>query len=580
RSLVLPLVQLSPTSPVDIHPTVLPHTSLAVYRHRQMADLDTIYSAHNEITDAGENAPQVPSTWKRTLVSLKALKERKGQRYLQHSMDSKALEQGLNCRMAIDGLFDLCEDEITSVRRAAIKALPSLCKDGPQHTIKIADVLCQLLQLDGEDLVIVQGALQTLLEQNPREVLAVLFRQGIKGELRDKTLSFINNQVVASFQTRLSEDPEIERFFVDEIQKAMSSVSDSELEAFAKIIMQTQLYQTGALDLVGLSHIYMAHITSEGRWKIVNPESIKRVLVAGKLSMPLFQRNISADPLLEFFASNILPCSEFKQLANEQRAKFLRLFADSITSGHPSPAVLSRVGRLVSDLLVMIVPAKQDGSSTVEFVQVEYLLFILNYFIKDPDLLERDELVARFRNLYNSTQIQLSRIKNEIKIASATASRDANQEAEAKRLTRIQAIHSNVHALVAEFLRPKTLRTKVILHPSWKPTPEVQPAVAKKGASNPAPRKTPNLPTKPAAKVTPGSSAKVTAQSNTRSGAMPMPQQPQNKPSHPQQQQGPSKKRKAEPESNTNQKKPKITRPHGPSTVGSTPVEIQWELSN
>lgn len=49
----------------------------------------------------------------------------------------------------------------------------------------------------------------------------------------------------------------------------MVSVSDGELEAFAKIIMQTTLYKTGALeDLAGLSHIYVAHITSEVPWNV------------------------------------------------------------------------------------------------------------------------------------------------------------------------------------------------------------------------------------------------------------------------------------------------------------------------
>jgi hypothetical protein len=128
---------------------------------------------------------------------------------------------------AIDGVFDLCEDESAlvgsfvrcspvmlgddtipvgtnalcfaltmKIRQSAIKSLPSLCKDGPQHTIKIADVLCQLLQLgmdhtlieilhcnpnltftsdnlfdavvDEQDLGVVHSALQTLLIQSPR----------------------------------------------------------------------------------------------------------------------------------------------------------------------------------------------------------------------------------------------------------------------------------------------------------------------------------------------------------------------------------------------------------------------------
>ncbi|KAK5808845.1 apoptosis inhibitory 5 [Linnemannia elongata] len=345
-----------------------------------MADLDAIYNAYNEITDAGENAPQHVEAYSQIIAGAQGTE---GTKRLAAQFIPTFFKYFPNLHSrAIDGVFDLCEDLLPVVRQAAIKSLPSICRDGPQHTIKIADVLCQLLQLDDEDLVIVQGALQTLLVQSPREVLAVLFTQGIKGvELRDKTVDFITNQVVTAFRTGLVTDPEIELFFVDEMRKAMGSVSDSELESFAKIIMQTTLYKTGALEnLTGLSHIYVAHITSEVPWNIRNPDSVKRVLVAGKLSMPLFQRNISADLLLEFFATHILPRNEFEQLTDKQRAHVLRLYTDSITTGHPSPAVLKQAGGLLGDLLVMIVPAEQDSTTPVEFAQVECLVLALNLF--------------------------------------------------------------------------------------------------------------------------------------------------------------------------------------------------------
>lgn len=57
--------------------------------------------------------------------------------------------------------------------------------------------------------------------QTTAEVLAVLFRQGVKGaDLRERTLDFITNQVVASKET-LFKDPEIEMFFLEEMQKVL-----------------------------------------------------------------------------------------------------------------------------------------------------------------------------------------------------------------------------------------------------------------------------------------------------------------------------------------------------------------------
>ncbi|KAG9067862.1 Apoptosis inhibitor 5 [Linnemannia hyalina] len=540
-----------------------------------MAELDAIYNAYNEITDAGENAPQHVEAYSQIIAGAQGtegtkrlaaqyglirigVKEENGlifiPTFFKHFPD-------LHSR-AIDGVFDLCEDLLPVVRQAAIKSLPSLCRDGPQHTIKIADVLCQLLQLDDEDLVIVQGALQTLLVQSPR---------GIKGvELRDKTMDFITNQVVTAFRTGLVTDPEIELFFVDEMRKAMGSVSDSELESFAKIIMQTTLYKTGALEnLTGLSHIYVAHITSEVPWNIRNPDSIKRVLVAGKLSMPLFQRNVSADVLLEFFATHILPRNEFEQLTDKQRAHVLRLYTDSITTGHPSPAALKRAGGLLGDLLVMIVPAEQDSTTPVEFAQVECLVLALDLLTQDPDLLDRDDLVARFRNLYNLTQIQLSSIKQAIKTASSKVPQDAEQITTIKTLTRTQTIHHNIHTI--EFLKPKKLWTKHALHPSWKPVPEPNhPVVPKTAETSKLATASPLSVAKPGANLSTRLSAKPAAQPDTKPGLKPTPQRQQPSPlqQRQQQQQGALNKRKAEPESNTKQKKPKITRPQGPG-VGS-----------
>ncbi|KAF9569158.1 Apoptosis inhibitor 5 [Mortierella alpina] len=213
-----------------------------------MADLDQIYNAYNEITDAKGKASEHAEAYKIIIAGsqgsdgVKRLTAQFIPTFFKHfpALHTKA----------IDGVFDLCEDDSSLIRQAAIKSLPMLCKDGPQHTIKIADVLCQLLQL---------------------EVLAVIFQQGIKGtDLRERCLDFISHHVMAS-KNELFKDPEIEVYFAGEIQKAMSSVSNGDLETLAKIIMQTRPYQTGVLDLTGLFKAYMAHITSEGPFNAIVP---------------------------------------------------------------------------------------------------------------------------------------------------------------------------------------------------------------------------------------------------------------------------------------------------------------------
>ncbi|KAG0368688.1 Apoptosis inhibitor 5 [Gamsiella multidivaricata] len=412
-----------------------------------MADLDAIYNAYNEITDAKDKASEHVDAYK-TIISAsqgsdgaKRLAAQFIPTFFKHfpALHSKA----------IDGIFDLCEDDSSLIRQSAIKTLPLLCKDGPQHTIKIADVLCQLLQLDEQDLVVVQASLQSLMVQSPREVLAVLFRQGVKGaDLRERTLDFITHQVMAS-KTTLFSDPEIELFFLEEMQKAMGSVSNDELETFAKIIMQTKSYATGKLDLTGLLNAYVAHITSEKPFDINDPESVKRVLVVGKLSMPLFKRAISAGSLLEFLATNILPRSAYDRLAEKQKTSLLRLYADSVLTGHPSASAISSACGLLTDLLVAIVPAETESTTPTPFAQVECVTNVMYAFAtKDHELVEKEALTPRFRNLYMSTQTQISNLKQALTTAESKKPQDAEQIANIKNLKKTMLIHNNIHSAV------------------------------------------------------------------------------------------------------------------------------------
>ncbi|KAF9954268.1 Apoptosis inhibitor 5 [Mortierella alpina] len=547
-----------------------------------MADLDQIYNAYNEITDAKEKASEHTGAYK---VIIAGSQGSDGAKRLTAQFIPAFFKHfpALHTK-AIDGVFDLCEDDSSLIRQAAIKSLPMLCRDGPQHTIKIADVLCQLLQLDDQDLLVVQGALLALLTQSPREVLAVIFQQGVKGiDLREQCLDFISHHVMAS-KKELFKDPEIEVYFAGEIQNAMSLVSNGDLEILAKIIMQTRPYQTGALDLTGLLKTYVAHITAAGPFNVKNPESVKRVLVAGMLSMPLFKRTISADPLLEFIGIHILPRNAFNCLTEKHKTSVLRLYADSFTSGHASATIVKSAGQLLTDLVVAIVPAEQEATHLVELAQVECLTNLLYYIAtKEPGVTDRHELMPRFRGLYMATQTNTSGLKQELASAVAKKPQDEHQAALIKRLGRALLMQNNIHAAVKEFMKPKHLRnTKTTIHPSWKAVPEpAQPdtpkvaSVVSKPNTKGTPKKVANASNSNATNATNTTTKIPVKPSQTKAGVRSAPNQQQQQQQHQQQQQqqqqGGSNKRKAESESSTKPKKTKILRRQGSNAGGNSP---------
>ncbi|KAG0351776.1 Apoptosis inhibitor 5 [Podila minutissima] len=504
-----------------------------------MADLEAIYDAYNEIMDAKENASQHSDAYlaivsaSRGSEKAKTMAARYIPAFFKHFPD-------LHLK-AIDGFFDLCEDESQAIRQQAIKLLPALCKDGPQHTIKIADVLCQLLQLDDDDLATVQGALETLMLQSPREVLAVIFRQGVKGkELREKSLDFITNNVIATKET-LFKDPEIELFFIEEMQKAMESVPDEDFATFARIIMNSGPYKTGKLDLADLLKTYIAHITSEKPFNTADEESIKRLLSTGKFSMPIFKRTISADPLLEFYAQNILPVAEFRKIDSKKKTSLLRLYSDAITSGFPSATVLQQAGGHVVGLLADIVPEEEDDTLSLDLKLAECLAMILNFIsTKHPEIMEDAAVKARFRNVYRACQNEVSRLRSESDESKKKPAED---------------ICKNIIAVTQEFLKPRQARTHPNIIPSWTPKPPVpspQPG-AKAKEVKPSPPKTVKTPTKAPLKAP----LKPAGKANIK-GSKPAPQQQQQQ-QQKNQAQGSGSKRKAEQEPPM-AKKPKILR--------------------
>ena len=66
------------------------------------------------------------------------------------------------------------------IRKQAIKDLPSLCKEAPEHLAKVADVLVQLLQTDdNSELSMVQTALLNLFQIQAKGQSSTFYSQNL-----------------------------------------------------------------------------------------------------------------------------------------------------------------------------------------------------------------------------------------------------------------------------------------------------------------------------------------------------------------------------------------------------------------
>jgi hypothetical protein len=120
--------------------------------------------------------------------------------------------------VAIDAIFDLCEDDdvkvdnkqtkttffftsnflniqIVKIRKQAIKDLSTICRDSPVHLSRIADILTQLLQTDDvHETMLVQNSLLSAFRQDAKATLVEIFNH-IKStdleEVRKRAIKFL-----------------------------------------------------------------------------------------------------------------------------------------------------------------------------------------------------------------------------------------------------------------------------------------------------------------------------------------------------------------------------------------------------
>lgn len=99
---------------------------------------------------------------------------------------------------ALNALLDLCEENDSDIRIAAMKTLPQLCKDNKEHVTNIASVLSQLLQLEDQDYVVANNSLlQVFNEDKVNAVKGVLSNlQAADEGLREKIIKLVYKKLV------------------------------------------------------------------------------------------------------------------------------------------------------------------------------------------------------------------------------------------------------------------------------------------------------------------------------------------------------------------------------------------------
>ncbi|KAJ6538779.1 hypothetical protein DFH09DRAFT_1176215 [Mycena vulgaris] len=163
---------------------------------------------------------------------------------------------------AINAVYDLCEDQSTTVRKAGYDAITAVSKAANKWVKRNTDVLLQLLQSDEPDeVVVVKQALIAHLNLDPRVTLGVLCDQIMPAEasadpdelymrdrLRTLVLAFLTGEARQVIVERHAvPDSEAEHVLVDGLLAAIPKLAPTDTDIVVKqLLLHLHAYRPGS----------------------------------------------------------------------------------------------------------------------------------------------------------------------------------------------------------------------------------------------------------------------------------------------------------------------------------------------
>ncbi|XP_067000689.1 apoptosis inhibitor 5 isoform X2 [Anabrus simplex] len=384
---------------------------------------------------------------------------------------------------AIESQLDLCEDEDVSIRKQAIKDLPSLCKDNKEHTQKIADILAQLLQAeDSTELSVVHNSLMTLFKIDAKGSLAGLFSQILSGDdlTRERCLKFLTVKVKSLGHEIINK--ECEEFIISEAKKVLQDVTADEFHYLMDILGWTRLGQTvsGQQELVDLV-AEQADINQDFDPKDVENDNVDRLIQCVRQALPYFSSQVDSARFVTYFCEQVLP--QFRDITSSEEGadpqlEVLKLFAELCTHCGTLDNVEAKVGKVFERLIeYMPLPPDTENDSTNQdepvliFSNVECLMYSFHRLCRQcPDFLTKDADKLkdfRMRLQYFARGIQ-GYIKKLREALQGKTQEELKTEENKIKVVALKTT-SNINTLIKDlFHSPPSFKSVISL--SWKPT--------------------------------------------------------------------------------------------------------------
>jgi len=261
---------------------------------------------------------------------------------------------------AINAQLDLCEEDELGIRVQAIRGLPLLCKDTPQHLPKIADVLGQLLLADeGLERDAAQKALMSVLRQDTKGSLTALFKhiENSDENLRDKVLTFVKEKVFPIRKELLHPQEEMERHITDLIKKSLQDVTGAEFKMFMDFLKSLALFGDKASTerVQELLEIVEGQADLDAVFNITDADHIDRLMSCLNMALPFYARGASNSKFLNYINKHLLPV--FDKLPEDKQLDLLKNLAEGspYTSAQDARQLLPSIMQLLKVVISLVV---------------------------------------------------------------------------------------------------------------------------------------------------------------------------------------------------------------------------------
>lgn len=393
---------------------------------------------------------------------------------------------------ALDAQLDLVEDNDISIRKHAVKHLPSFCKESKEFITKISDILSQLLQSeDSAELATVHTALMTILKLDVKATLKGIFIQVKNSDddvIRKRAIQFLSTKF--KFLPHELSTKEVEEYVLEACKGVFPNISGEDFLSLLPLLSNLKIAKTIPVQQALVNMIAdQAELDSEFQ---PSADNVAGFMQCVRNALPYFSPFVSSTQYVIYICLYVMPkLDDIIELegGSELSLDIIKLLAEISPFITQSDQIKDSTEVIYGILLKYIpLPPPSEAETGVkpdepnlQFTHIECLMYTFIQLLKhNTEFLTSPDNSQRLKDLKTRLQFLARGVQNGIKTFRESLVSNKTKEVKAEE-TKLKAIAlrtmNNINSLIKDLFRsPPTFKTVITL--SWKP---VTAAVTKVG---------------------------------------------------------------------------------------------------